>query len=244
MEVKIKSRADWPTELFTEIPVTLQIRDRICGGIPKDPDVIRAWITAILHNQSKVRTMAEETKAGLEDGTIEAKTKEEMGVSEEDMDAITQSAWNGFKKSGELFIEGRQVKAMLKESANILSKKTTIWALKSKIADHFFVSEDHIPLGVTEPSGYMEGTVHVTDRYGEPQSALKRTDYVSQPQISFTVKALDDPFKDKAKNTWAPAAVLELLLEYAQELGLGAERSQGYGKFTNVSYRRDMVSSR
>jgi hypothetical protein len=229
--MQIKERSDWDLGMFARFSVTVHFRNRICGGIPKSPDLIDGWISSIINSKSKVRSLTEETRDKMISGAIQAET---IAVMEPEEDAADH-AWCGFAKPDGLAIAGRQVKAGLKEAASILSGKTQIWGFKSKMADHVFVEDDWVLLGVDEPSGMDEGPVHVTSRFGEPQTALKRHDYVERPQITFTIKAIDQPLKDKKKNDIHPKAYLQLCLELLQELGLGANRSQGWGRFDVVS---------
>jgi len=61
-----------------------------------------------------------------------------------------------------------------------------------------------------------------------PRSALKRCDYVKQATANFEIWVA------------APAIAkgdLEKMLKLGQEIGLGASRSQGYGKFTLEKFR-------
>jgi CRISPR/Cas system CSM-associated protein Csm4 (group 5 of RAMP superfamily) len=154
-------------------------------------------------------------------------------LSEENLKTLKETAWNGFKSDDKgIYIEGRQVKAMLKESANIVKSKVDMTALKARISERVFVVEDRIHLGTDTPSGVHDSVVHAMTAQG-PISALKKSDYVNTPTISFTLKVLDEPLVTKTKkNKITPSAYLPLLLNVAAEQGLGADRSQGYGKFS------------
>jgi hypothetical protein len=80
------------------------------------------------------------------------------------------------------------------------------------------------------PDGSEESPVHAMTPQG-PISALKRVDYVETPTLTFTIRALKTPLVTKAKDKIAPQAYVRTILEYCQDGGLGADRSQGYGKF-------------
>lgn len=63
-----------------------------------------------------------------------------------------------------------------------------------------------------------------------PRSSLKLFDYIDQPTITFRLRVLNDGvFKEE---------MLKVILEYCQENGLGADRSQGFGQFDIVSFSK------
>ena len=87
--------------------------DTLVGGIPSDPHVAEGWL----------RTKFGETT----DSTIQrmvAETMVERGITaREALDEVNKlKHLNGFKRdeeTGELYIEGRQLKANLKEAASV-----------------------------------------------------------------------------------------------------------------------------
>ena len=169
----------------------------------------------------------------------------ERGINAEEAASVVDlnKHLNGFKrdpKTGELYIEGRQVKAMLKESANIRwPYPNVVWgpngprkaaSVKGEgrgkvssafFAEHVFVQEDQIGLGVTEPTGVVQRFVQTWRG-----SAIQYEEYIDGPVVSFTV-ATDYDFTDEQ---WA------LLWLTAEQNGLGATRSQGYGRFEVVEW--------
>jgi hypothetical protein len=196
--------------------VEIKIRDRICGGIPKHPEIIRSWVEA------KTKFDDEQAKKIIRETSV-------IMATEEIFEDKTLKAWTGFKKDEKgLFIESRQIKAMVKENANILKGVTgakpiiNIRNLQARLAERVFVKPDRIYLGVKEPSGFMEIAIHVFTPKG-PRDSLKRVDYVEGPTLKFQLEVLDDGLIGKKE--------LELIVEHAQRLGLGANRSQGYGQF-------------
>ena len=94
--------------LWKYFDVTIQLRNKIYGGIQKNPNILESFI---------------KTSTGLTDSALSEvveRTKKEMGtdnLSEADMDELSKFAWTGFKGGNgtgeQLYIEGRQVKAML-----------------------------------------------------------------------------------------------------------------------------------
>lgn len=191
--------------MWHKYEVVIQIRDRIVGGIPKNPEMIKAWLAA----------------RGLED--LEEQTKKEMA------DQLTEGSWQGFKRDADgLYIEARQVKASWKMAANVIRKVIKFKGpMRARLAERLFITPRLIHLGVQEASGFYEQTIHVIGPRG-PRNAIKRCDYVTAPKLEYAIWILDDGMFKK-KN-------LEPLLLYAQEMGLGADRSQGEGQFDVVRF--------
>ncbi len=94
-----------------------------------------------------------------------------------------------------------------------ISKKGTL----SFFPEHVFVQEDILPLGVMEPTGIGQRFVHTWRG-----SAIQYEEYVDDAVIVATI-ATDFEFSDEQ---WG------LLWLTGQEQGLGASRSQGYGRYT------------
>lgn len=226
-------QAQWnPFDLYK---VTLTL-DSIAGGIPKNRSIIKGWI------ESTNKEKTEEERQRL----MEATLSELPDISDEK----EAKSWVGFKSDNDgLYVEGRQVKAMLREAANIIktvcpngtksgatpaptskAKKKPepaygVRNLKSKVADHVFVVENKIYLDRKSPDEIEERPVHAMTPQG-PRSSLKRTDVVRDAQITFTVKRLADDA--------VPEETLYAALAFAQYIGLGADRSQGHGTFRDV----------
>jgi len=227
--------------LYSHYRITITLNDWIMGGIPKSPDVIENWIAFHLKDSHRLDQLAAKTEAAIglakpDQGQAVAEHQLAMSspeLTDEQMQSIQEYNWCGFHHNADgLYLEGRCIKAMLKESANILRRKMDLTALKARVAERLFVSDYTVSLGVNEPSGSHQGVVHAMTPQGKI-SALSRTDYVTKPKMSFTIKILDEPLVDKAKKfQFTPMALLELLLDYSTSIGVGAKRSQGFGRFT------------
>ena len=222
MPEKYESFEDLQLQLYDRFAVNLTFKSQVRGGVPKAPDVQEAWIKATVSDEHRVKDIVEQTQK--ETGSND--------LTEEMVQEIKEGSWCGFKSNGAgPYLEGRCVKSMLKEGASVLRETLDLASFKSKVAERVFVEEEEIPLGVDEPDGSEESPVHAWTPQG-PITALKRVDFVIQPTISFTIRALKQPLVTKGKNKIHPAAYVRAILEYAQDGGLGADRSQGYGKFT------------
>ena len=213
-------------DLFTTYRAELSFQNRIIGGIPKDPKVIEAWLRTkiTVNNDEEYIQMAKRTMEELGYTGLTGENFEDMEKVSAEMAAVKHCV--GFKRDDHgLYIEARQVKAMLKECTNILFAGTkmgiTKKGAKSFLAERVFVEPDKIYLGVTEPTGIDTVIGHVSGPRG-PQSTLAYVEYVDKPVITFDVMAAKDCIPD---DMWGQVWVL------GEKNGLGAMRSQNHGHF-------------
>ncbi len=201
----------------------------IAGGTPTDPKVAEGWI---------------KTKLGGKDDLIRemvAETMVERGVSAVEAAALVDENkhLNGFKRdSAGLYIEGRHLKAAIKEAVScaIAANKLKLrgWGATNKglnafVAEHVCVVEDRLPLGVTEPTGIVQRFVHTFRGNG-----IQYIEYVEDAKIDFTVTT-DWEFSERE---WA------MLWLTGEEQGLGAGRSQGFGRYRLVKWEPAVAASR
>jgi hypothetical protein len=177
---------------------------------------------------------------------LATKTVAELGAAVEEK---ASGMWTAFKRDATgIYYEGRCLKAAFKESANILREtlqgeeadaagkkptKSRYTALRAKLAERLFVEEDVIHFvgadgsRLTEPSGSEERAIHVMTAQG-PRDALKRSDFVSAPaRLVFHLRWLPDGVCD--------IDLVRELLEHACWNGIGADRSQGNGRFKVIA---------
>lgn len=214
--------------------ITLRVKNRLVGGIPNDPKLIEGWLKAAMPK------LDDAERAKLKEATL----AELPAATEERASGL----WPVFKCDPHgIYLEGRQLKAMFKEAANILrdtlmkaekgdkaanDKKSRYTNLRARVAEHLFVEEDRIHIkrdgkNMAKADGNEEKPIHVMTAQG-PRDALKRFDFVDAPaEVSFTVRTLSSGVVDEA--------LLKVMLEYAGWNGLGADRSQGAGQFELVT---------
>ncbi len=190
----------------------------IAGGTPTSTRVAEGWLRSkMADSDDLIRSMVAETMV-------------ERGLDAEDaMKAVVENQHlNGFKRDEQgLYIEGRQLKAGFKEAASVRFPKVR-WGPSSKgtisyFAEHFFVVEHRLHLGVTEPSGISQRFVHTWRGNG-----IQYEEYVTGARIDFTM-ITDVELSDEQ---WA------LLWLTAQEQGIGASRSQGFGRYEVVAWAK------
>lgn len=223
--------------------------ERIAGGTPSDPRVAEAWIRTKLSDTAAEdairaevsRLMVERAVAVPGELTAAEKSKMEKEILAE---VSANRHLNGFKrkpcadcpqqgpaycerKQHLLYIEGRQMKACVKEAANVRWPKDR-WGPSRKgtmsfFPEHVFVLEGRLPLGVSEPSEIAQRFVHTWRGSG-----IQYEEVVHDVTLHFTVTT-DYAFTDEQ---WG------LLWTTAEKQGIGATRSQGYGRFTVTEWER------
>lgn len=209
------------SDIWTHYRLTLRV-ENLAGGLPTDPRLIEAWQQA---RWSKAAKLLPGDPASPQEAA--ERTKELLGP-----EVPEETGWTTFARDlqGRLCIEGRQVKAMLKESANILrsmlaKENKQLSQLRARLAERVFVVERLIPIlpERTEPDRLVERPIHVMTAMG-PRDAIKRTDVVDKAELVATLRVLKD-------GLFTPE-LLETILEHASENGLGGDRSQSFGRFT------------
>lgn len=229
---------EWsPRGLYDIYRITIKVRDKICGGVPRNPDVLESAIKARTgHDDAITAKQIEEAEAAL------PKLTEFENIVEQQV----QKSWNGFLSDPErgLFIWARQAKALFKECATML--RVTVEKMGSKqILQHGFeikaptAPEDRLFLAADEggtpilnPHGFDEGPIHVQTPQG-PRTAIKRVDFVEGCYLTFEVWVLSTHATEKRH---VGEGEVREMLKFGQENGLGADRSQGRGKFDVVGF--------
>jgi len=217
-------------ELYDVYRVSIAMRDKICGGTPRNQDQIATHIKIKTgHEDGTTLKQIEEAKAAM------ATTAAVEGLIEEEI----EKSWNGFPSDEKgIFIWARQVKALFKECATML--RVTTQKLGSKqIFQHGFEIKgpdkyDRIYLGREKADGFDEGPIHVQTAQG-PRTALKRVDYVENAKLNFEIWVLQT---NAAEKRHVGEEEIRKMLTFGQENGLGADRSQGRGKFEVIEFEK------
>jgi hypothetical protein len=211
------------SELYNRFMIGIQVRERLDGGVPKDPELIKAWVVS---------------KTGFDD----EQTQKQIDAHKADLDAATEeqaeAMWCGFKKDDRgPYIETRQIKAMLRECAVVLGI-TKAKRGSRQIVQHGFEVRGHggdskVYIDAKNV-GTVEGAIHVMTPQG-PRNALKRVDFVGpESTLEFEVWILKTAPQETRH---LGEEDLKKLFQLAQEDGLGANRSQGSGKFDVVVFK-------
>jgi len=215
-------------KLYTEYNVVLQIRERICGGIPVDEKTIENWLRGrgVLPKEAANRAK---------------KIRDEVGT-EEYVEEASKSSWTSFKRDEiGIYIEPRQIRALIKESSFILELTKNVRGLRQRLQhgivikpDRIYLMKDNAP--IKEMDGQTEGPIHVMGPQG-PRTALKRQDFVLKPTLTFIVRVVNPVGKDETD--YLREDRLRAIFQWAEDgIGLGASRSQDEGKFDIVTFEK------
>ena len=194
----------------------------IHGGTPTDPQKAEGWIRSKMQlKDDQIRDLVVTTMA-------------ERGIEAEEAikEASAFKHLNGFKRdeSG-LYIEGRQLKAGIKEAANIRWPKRK-WGPSGKgtrnfFAEHVFVEERRLPLGVEQPTGIHQRFVHTWKGAG-----IQYEEFVEDAKVGFHVKTDFKFTKDDWGEMWS----------IAENQGVGASRSLGFGTYEVIEWELEAAS--
>ena len=196
----------------------------LAGGTPTDQRVAEGHIRS---------------KMALSDDLIReqvAKVMLERGVDADEAAKLVGDAkhLNGFKRDPEfgLFIEGRQLKAAIKEACSVavasgkLSARgwgTTNKSLLGFVAEHVVVDDERLYLGRETHDDIVQRFVHTWRGTG-----IQYEEVCRNVELSFTVLA-DWNFSDEE---WA------MIWLTGENQGIGASRSQGFGKYKVIRWDR------
>lgn len=228
---------------------TLHVRN-IAGGTPSDPKVAEGWLKTKLADKDDLIREAVAT------------TMAERGITADEAAAEVDMLkhLNGFKRDEQgLYIEGRQLKAALKEAASVAVASGKLnargWGktnkgLLSYLAEHVMVVEDRLHLGMVEPTGlaaYEKGglagtgdnpnVVWVSEATGITQrfvhtwrgTGIQYEEYVEDAKIDFTI-ITDHDFTNEQ---WA------MIWLTGEQQGIGASRSQGFGRYEVTRWEQE-----
>jgi hypothetical protein len=218
-------------EHWRTIRVTIQIREWMLAGKPASLDVAEKMLKA----------------RGLDD-QIEALPEDAAGRAEKAEEVVLEGLCEFFRRPGKLGPTGKEgiwfptnhLKAGIKENWSVLGYRNEIRGSRGAIAEGLFVYAALPPGAPTEerdwiwlgegPKAQHTAIAHTMSPKG-PVHSLKRHEYVEKVQFSFDVaiarvlleanKIPDEKFAD-------------MLVHYGEH-GMGACRSQGFGKFDMVS---------
>lgn len=200
------------TPMWLTVPVELKVHGLFAASLPRTPAEIKAMLEHRQPGQAPTEAMPLDELA--------AQVSEEVGASEEWL-----PGWSTFKRlpSGELYYEGRCIRGHLKDAAlQVQLFFPHLKNFRAKFVNRIYVVEDRIPLGLFEMAGTEQRFIQVMTRQG-PRSSIKYLDYVADPLLRFQLKVLNDRVITQTH--------VEAVLTYGAMHGIGAERSQGWGRY-------------
>lgn len=226
---------------FKHYEVEIKMRDKLLGGIPWDSRFemnfdVHAWV------QEQVRKLREKitSQGAKEKGDkilIDPKlTDEEL----EKYVKVPPHTTFHISDEGKICLEEKNIKGLLKECVNTVYGRGRKSTLTGKLVVRgVFMKPPKIVLGDTVNGtlkgidGTLRRPVHAITPMG-PRTSLQDVDFMHKTTLKFTLLVAAAEIN---------LELLKGLLMLGQEQGLGAVRSQGYGKYDLVSIKElPMVS--
>lgn len=211
-------------QAWRRLRVEIKVRDKLLAGKPASLDAATAMLEA--RGLNDFVAAAED----ITDPTERAAAAEKIARDEGLCEFVRREGHLG------VWMPSNNVKACLKENWSVLGLRVKVRGSRGALAEGLFVAgegegmeRDWIRVG-DAPDGIHTAVAHTTGPSG-PVSSIKRHEYVSAPTLVFyvmiaTVTNVADKISDDE---------LAQTLVHAQEHGVGACRSQGFGRFDVIS---------
>lgn len=231
--IRAKSPMEWGKLLkkadethWRKLRVTIQVNDMLLAGKPANLDAAQAMLKA----------------RGLEDfmATSETVTDPVEKAAMAEKVSVNEGLCEFSRREGKpgIWMPSNNIKAGLKENWSVLGLRMKVRGSRGALAEGLFVAgvddpspegRDWIYLG-EKPDGVHTAVAHTVGASG-PVSSIKRHEFVMRPKITFEVWiASVDNIQEKISDDELASTILHMSVH-----GVGACRSQGFGKFTPVS---------
>jgi len=223
-----------PSTWKFQYKATLQFVD-IAGGIPSDPKVAEGWIKSKAKDPNKEdRIRAEVTKL-----MEERKLTEDEAAAE--LNALKNC--NGFRRlpsNGQLYFEGRQAKAALKEAVSVAVAAGNLEARKwgttnkgaiSFAAEHIQVLTEQILLVNLDGSPVLKPTEVLQTFPVNPitkQTGIQYTEVCKDVLAEIVVTTDSEYDEEKWAKIWLTGGLQ----------GMGASRSQDHGRYKVIGWEQ------
>lgn len=205
------------------------VATNLWGATPSDPNVAEGWL------RTKMKASDDVLRQMVYEVMLEREMSEAEAVEALDRDKHLLGFRRDPERGGELYLEGRCLKAGLKEAVSVAANEGKIkqgraWGgsdvsvkkgLLSWFPEHVFVVEDRVYLGVKEPDAIDQSFIHKVLPGKGPTSSIQYNERIDEATLSFTVET-DHNF---APEEWA------MIWTTGERQGLGAGRSQGHGTY-------------
>lgn len=219
--------------MWTRYEIEWNFFDRLCGGTPGNPELVKKWLDA-----KKPKSKPPETR-DLDE--IASEVVDTLSVPEESL----ESPINVFQRddgrygSNGLIMRMGNVRAHIKDCARVLSSMTgkiegqKSFSVRCINAIYYPPSVYWLPIldeegnQFREADGIVEQPVHFMTPMGE-RSAIKVFEVVQRPTLRFELWVLQTL---KGKDA-VSRQDLEAIFMYGAVKGFGAERSRGEGKYS------------
>jgi hypothetical protein len=235
--IRAKTAHSWSELLKTardshwrRLQVKIRIRGQLLAGKPAALNAAQAML--------KARGLEDQIEAvsEIEDPDLRAKAAEKIARDEGLCEFTRRKGKPG------IYIPANNVKAGLKENWSVLGKMNEVRGSRKALAEGVFVycgnswevpSEDRDYIRVGDaPVGVLEAVSHSVGPSG-PVHSIKRHEFVENVELTFDIYiAAYSSVEDKISDD----DVAEMLIHFGEH-GLGACRSQGYGRFDIIEVK-------
>lgn len=242
--IRAKTAADWGALLtkaqedhWRRIQVTIRVREWLMAGKPASLDAANAML--------KARGLEDhmEAVADIEDPLLREQAAERVAQDEGLCEFSRRPGRPG------IWMPANNIKAGFKENWSVLGLMKSVIGSRKAIAEGVFIfcadswdrpteERDWIHLG-DAPSGIHTAVSHSVGPKG-PVSSIKRHEYVLRPVISFDMYVANF---SSVEEKLSDDDIARALTHFAEH-GLGACRSQGFGKFDIVEVRELEMTSK
>lgn len=212
-------------DIYEFFNVDVEFTERVYGGIPKSPELIKNWI---------------EAKGEMPRESMEEKLE---AMASQDLIEEEERAWTGFRSDETgLYLRDFQIEAMIKQAGTVLgifvksrgSKTIAQEGLHVQSPRIYLCDQDSRP--IQEPHGSEDVPGHVMTMQGK-RSILRRMDYCDPGTIvHFSLKMVKGQNKLKVDD-------LKKMVHIGQDLGLGSKRSLSGGKFAVTAFEKVIKQS-
>lgn len=224
MTTKEETKEEPQEEMFLYYDVELEMEAEFGASIPKTREEI---LKMLEHRMPTNKPDDAVALPDLADQVADAVAPE----GQEDEEAFLPGAATFLSDKKGLYYEGRCVRGHLKDCALqaqsfMYAGKALVKNFRSKFANKVYVADQKIYLDKKEVEGTQQRFIQVMTRQG-PRSSIKYVDYVLAPTLRFALKVLNDNviLEDHIRRVF----------DYGGTHGMGAERSQGWGRYELVS---------
>lgn len=229
--------------------------ERLMGGTPSDQNVAEGWLRTKMGEatEDQIAQMVAETMASRNLTEVEAlaevgKLKHLNGFKSERCDSCPKDPREPLCAVSEhpLYIEGRHLKAALKEAASVarsVENLDTRYGSTNKgtlsfVAEHIVVVETVLVIGKRDASGKVrnvfkpDGIIQSFPKNPRTnQTGIQNTEYIDNAVVDFTIISDYEWKSEEWGAIWLTGG----------NQGIGASRSQGYGRYNITQW--DMIGT-
>jgi hypothetical protein len=223
--------------MWTKYRVQWDFLGRLCGSVPADPEIVRAWLEA---RKPKVRAPASRSIDEIQEEVFATLAAEEEPAA---------FGIHVFQRvDGHLAQRAATIKAHLKDCAKVLSAQYIgnvrgERAFSTRVINGVYPDPKMYWIPVRRPDGSLvtkhdgeqDKPIHVRGPRGEQLNALKRYEWVEPARLDFCLLVLTS----MGNKPSVSEEDLSTVMEYGGVHGYAGERGDGEGKYVFTIQREE-----